>query len=282
MYRKFIQTCFNADGHLIVRCQLMKRHHREIFNWVMQQYPEYVTYNDKMKAIRQGEYRRCEQCSAIISYNKHSDYCSRKCLAQSDYFKNAVLAKLHGDEANTKRAESFKRYGKDNPLFNDRNKGTANLKVTHGKNNPLAKSSESRTKRDYTMVERHTSQNETIKSRAIDKARRTRESVKRELLDSIQLYAYGKLCNAIDNNDVNSIVEHIGDVAFVAIIICMQTNNYIAVNEIYPNRHDNHDLLWHIINLAENLRDIIYDDDYVENTLAYLTAITQHYNLSFE
>ena len=236
MYRKFIQTCFNADGHLIVRCQLMKRHHREIFNWVMQQYPEYVTYNDKMKAIRQGEYRRCDQCSAIISYNKHSDYCSRKCLTQSDHFKNTVLAKLHGDEANTKRAESFKRYGKDNPLFHDRIKGTANLKGTYGKNNPLAKSSESRTKRDYTMVECHASQNETIKARAVDKARRTRESVKRELLN-----AYGKLCNAIDNNDVNSIVEHIGDVAFVAIIICMQTNNYIAVNEIYPNRHDNHD-----------------------------------------
>lgn len=93
---------------------------------------------------------------------------------------------------------------------------------------------------------------------------------------------YGELCDSIVKNDLDGIKDGIGDVAVVAIIISIQTGNHIAVHEIYPYFTHDKDLLAHTIDLAEDLKDIISDNCYVENVLIKLSTIARYYNLTLK
>ena len=187
---EFVRSKVVSDDKLLMRVHTMKSHHPDMYEQVMQQYPAYTTYRDKVFAIANGDYKRCKQCGSIMSYKRESEFCSRKCYHASNEFKDN-MAKLHTEQANTKRKEVLvERYGVTNPMqveeFKDKNKYSPNRVTGFRKNNP-AHNPESVAKRKQTMVDRygveHALQNESLLAKALDNALKTRRKAKRERLE---------------------------------------------------------------------------------------------------
>ena len=89
----------------------MARHHPALLAWIMEQYPEYDSMGQKMRAIVRGDYCRCLHCHSIMPFplDRNHLYCSKKCGMEAK--KTKLSAAWSYDRIDKMKQTNIERYG---------------------------------------------------------------------------------------------------------------------------------------------------------------------------
>ena len=77
-----ISICYAKTGNLNARAiHSLESKHPDIYAYIMAQYPLYTRLQDKLKALRDGDYLHCYTCGKVMPYPPNRPngrvYCSR-------------------------------------------------------------------------------------------------------------------------------------------------------------------------------------------------------------
>lgn len=137
-----ISICYSKSGNL--NAQVVRRlenQHPSLYAYIMAQYPLYTRLQDKLKALRDGDYLHCYTCGKVMPYPRKRPegrvYCSRECGNNSPYKKEAIKDNYH-KSAEKRKQTNLRRYGVEHiwqsPVMQA--KGRETLQARYGVNNP--------------------------------------------------------------------------------------------------------------------------------------------------
>lgn len=118
---KFLFTKLGYVNTAWIRQDRFKNKFPDLYNEVMQMFPEYKTLKDKLRAMQNGDYFRCYTCGKIvlppINRKVARVYCCSKCGNNSEYKLSASQKATQSEEVKEKRRRTnIEKYGVPTPF----------------------------------------------------------------------------------------------------------------------------------------------------------------------